>query len=365
MQLPSKTINPDTKIRVRRSLPVPGEILVQRGEKVEALQVVARAEVPRRYRVIDVARLLGRLDGPMEQVMAKGEGEAVKLHEIIAVAKGGLPFFQRPVRAPADGRIAAIGQGWVLLETEAAMVEVQAFINGIVSFVAEGQAVVIEGKGTKIEAACGFGGEACGSLKRLIESPFEPLTAEALDSSVTDAILLGGSSVDEAALRRAEELHVRGIITGSFEAGLLKLDPPVRVRVVATEGFGNLPISPYTFGVLFSLGGKEVSIRGYTPGWQAPEEGPVDEPAVVMATTTRMAPLTLSAAETPPEKPAVVRPGSRVRVTYGHLLGSIGIVASLPDQNQVLESGLSLPGAVVKFDDTSHYIPWANLEQIL
>jgi hypothetical protein len=60
MQLPRITINTESRIVVRRTLPTTGEILVQRGQRVEALDVVARAELPRRYRVVDVARRLAQ-----------------------------------------------------------------------------------------------------------------------------------------------------------------------------------------------------------------------------------------------------------------------------------------------------------------
>ena len=60
MQLPVTTINANTKITIRRMLPVPGAVLVYPGRQVKSLHVVARAEVPSRYRGTDVARQPGR-----------------------------------------------------------------------------------------------------------------------------------------------------------------------------------------------------------------------------------------------------------------------------------------------------------------
>jgi len=69
MQLPVATINPDTKITLQRMLPTPGEVLVQTGQQVTALNPVARATIPSRYRVIDVTRQLGRPQVDMDEVM--------------------------------------------------------------------------------------------------------------------------------------------------------------------------------------------------------------------------------------------------------------------------------------------------------
>jgi hypothetical protein len=364
MQLPGITINTESRIIVRRTLPTTGEILVQRGQRVEALDVVARAELPRRYRVIDVARRLAQPKVDMSQVMRKAKGDPVKVNEIIATARGGLPFLQRSVRAPAAGYIAAIGPGWVLLETERTTVEVQAFINGIVTKIISQREVIIEANGAVIEAACGFGGEAYGRLHRLVDSPFASLQAETLDASVKQTILVGGRSVDEAGLRQAEAMQVRGIIVGSIDASLLNLSPPVKVRVVATEGFGNLPISPYTFGTLTALSGREVSIRGQTPGLTSPNKEAETTPPIILATTSYGSGSSAFPQSADDQQGRQIKVGSRVRITQGKLLGATGHISSLPPEPQATGSGIVAPGAYVTIDEQLHFIPWANLEQV-
>jgi hypothetical protein len=364
MQLPGITINAESRIIVRRTLPTAGEILVQRGQRVEALDIVARAELPRRYRVIDVARRLAQPKVDMRQVMLKAEGEPVKANETIATARGGLPFLQRSARAPAAGYIAVIGPGWILLEIERTTVEIQAFISGIVSKIIPQREVIIEANGAIIEAACGFGGEAYGRLHRLVDSPFTSLEAEALNASVKQTILVGGRSVDEAVLRQAEVMQVRGIIVGSIDASLLNLTPPVKVRVVATEGFGNLPMSPYTFGMLTALSGREVSIRGQTPILPPPNRETETDPPIILATTSYGSGSSAFPQSADDQQGRQIRVGSRVRITQGKLLGATGHIDSLPSEPQSTESGIVTPGAYVIIDDQVHYIPWANLEQV-
>ncbi len=361
MQLPTRTINGNTRIVINRRLPVPGEVLVQRGQKVEALQVIARAELPRRYRVIDVSRQLAQPDVDMEQVLLKAEGDFVKANEPVATTQQGLPFLRRVARAPIAGSIAAVGPGWVLLETERTTIELQAFINGAVTKIIPNRGAVIETSGAVITATCGFGGEAYGPLKRLVHSPFEWLQAEAIDESVKNSIILGGQSVDEELLRVAEEAQVRGIIVGSIDASLMALDPPVKVRVLATEGFGDFSMSPYTFGILGTLNGKEVSIRGNTPSLlSAGGQDPTDELPLVVTSTYRKIDDTTQTAQEDQEADV----GSRVRVTYGLLLGATGIIDSIPAEPQTTAAGVVAPGAYVKIEEKLHYIPWANLEKL-
>lgn len=365
MQLPRRIINPNTKIVITRRLPTPGNVLVQRGQRVEALRTVAQAEIPSRYRMIDVAHQLGRATiEDMEEVMLKEEGEPVEANEPIAAGKGSLPFWQRTVRAPEGGHIAAIGAGWVLLETGQTTFELQAFVNGLVAKIVPRQGVVIESKGVMIEAACGFGGETYGLLKRLVHRPFDSLTAEAIDENAKNAILLGGRTIDEETLYAAEAAKARGIIVGSIDAALLHLDPPVRVRVVATEGFGYIPMAPYTFGILGTLAGQEVSIRGNTPSLFATgSDSPEIEPPIVLATTTRITNTTLPDS-TAHKQPEDIEPGSRVRIIRGSLMGNNGIIDSIPDSPQTSPAGVISQGAYVKINGSSHYIPWANLEEI-
>jgi hypothetical protein len=365
MQLPERRINSQSKVTVRRMLPLAGELLVQRNQTVEASTPVARAQVPHRYHMLDIARQLASPNLDMAEVMLKAEGDVVEANEVIAAVKGGgLSFLQRKVRAPAAGTIATIGQGWVLLETDRTEVELLAFINGIVSRLIPDRGVIIEASGSVVEAACGFGGEAYGPLKRLVNTSFDILSPEVLDDSLKDAIILAGQSVDEEILRRAEEKQIRGFVVGSIDAALLKLDPPVNVKVVATEGFGDLPMSDYTFGLLGTLAGREVSIRGHTPNLlPVTSRASEDYAPVIMATSGKAS--TLAALSTEKEAKRGLVAGSRVRVTRGRYFGASGTVKALPATPQTTEIGLAVPSAQINLPDALAFIPLINLEQIV
>lgn len=363
MQWRKRTINTQTKVSVRRMLPVSGEILVQRGQPVEALTPIAKAEVPRRYHIIDVARQLGRPQVNMEAVMLKAAGEFVQANEVIAQMSSGLPFLQRKVRSPVAGQITTIGLGWVLLETERIEVELLAFINGLVSRLIPDRGVIIEASGAVIEAACGFGGEAYGLLKRVVDTSADTVAPESINDSLKNCILLAGRTIDEEILYRAEEAEVKGLIVGSIDAALLKLDPPSQVRVVATEGFGNMPMSDYTFGILGTLDSREISIRGHTPHILAVNSAaPEDSLPVILATSSKASSL---AALPEKEAKSSLEVGSRVRVVRGPYFGTSGVIKALPANPLANGAGLLVPSAHVSLPNGSPYIPLANLEQLV
>jgi len=369
MQLPKVTINSNSPISIRRLLPVPGEVLVQTGQKVEALTVIGRAEMPSRYRVIDVARPLGQVQLDMAEIIQVAEGDYVEANTVVAAAKGNVPFLQRSVRTPVAGYIAAIGPGWILLETERAEVEVQAFINGVVTRVLGNQGVIIEAEGAMIEAACGFGGEAFGRLKRVVNSPFDVVEPGTLDESASETIILGGRTIDEEMLREAEAWHVRGIIVGSIPASLLELEPPTKVRVVATEGFGDVAMSPYIFGILTSLSRRDVSIRGQSLHQAGKPKGYINQDGPIILATGVPRGSSGSYSVTSPSTKSTGKAeagiGSRVRVIQGKMLGVTGTIESIPLEPQATPAGIISPGTYVKFNNDLLYIPWVNLEQVI
>lgn len=363
MQWHQHVINTQTKVTVRRMLPVAGEVLVQRGQPVEALTPVAKAQVPRRYHIINVARQLAQPQVDMASVMLKAVGDTVQANEVVAQITGGLPFLQRKVRAPIAGQITAIGSGWVLLETERVEVELLAFINGLVSRIIPDRGVIIEASGAVIQAACGFGGEAYGLLKRMVDTSADMIAPESINDSLKNCILLAGRTITEEILYRAEEAEVKGFIVGSIDAALLKLDPPSQVRVVATEGFGNVPMSDYTFGILGTLDSREISMRGHTPHILAVTgTTPEDSMPLILATSSKASSLAALAEK---ETKLSLEVGSRVRVVRGPHFGASGVIKALPPNPLINAAGLVAPSAHVALPNDSLYLPLANLEQIV
>ncbi len=261
--LPHTRISPATRIRIERVLPAPGEILVRTGEQVGAQQKIARIPARGEIRVVDVAQILG-LDTPnMSRVMVKRRGDQVKAGETLAARRGVIPLWHKPCRSPIAGRLTAIGRGWVVIEAESRTVDLLAFVSGEVIAISDQRSVTIETLGTHIVGTCGIGNEAAGFLQMPVKDPAHTLTAEDIELGFNNAILVGGATVSPEALERATQMKVRGIIVGSISASLFDLVPAPPFPIVATEGYGYVPMSSEVFDILRQAEGHEVSISGH------------------------------------------------------------------------------------------------------
>jgi hypothetical protein len=382
-----------TRIRIERTLPASGEILVRTGERVGASRCIARIPVRGEIRVVNVAHILGLNHRDLSRVMVKKRGDRVEAGEILAARRGVLPFLHKPCRSPVAGRLAAIGYGWVAIEAEygkgpaggegaeANTLDLLAFVTGQVSAITNHRSVTIETFGTYIVGACGVGGEGSGVLQVSVQDPTHMLTADDIGMGSNNAILVGGAGVSPETMDRASEMKVKGMIVGGMSASLHDLTPRPPFPIVATEGYGVLPMSPIVFDILKRLEGHEVSISG-----QMSDAWGNSGPTIIIPRTEFHGEDEgeFVADESPIETPQV---GDWVRAVRHPLLGQVGQIVSLSPTPRVVPSGLSLPGAQVAFVDSEHpssqhdttsvqdlatlypsgtlqFVPWLNLERI-
>ena len=132
---------------------------------------------------------------------------------------------------------------------------------------------------------------------------------------------------------------------------------------MATDCFGDIPMSDSTFCILGTLDSREISIRGHTPHILAvPGTAPEDSLPVILATSSKASSL---AALSEKETKSSLEVGSRVRVVRGPYCGVNGVIKALPPKPLTNTAGLIVPGAYFSLPTDSPYIPLANLEQIV
>jgi hypothetical protein len=355
MYYPSATqVTSLTVIKRERLLPVRGEVLTSMGARVEPIDVVARASLGGDLHVVDVGKSLSVKSENLDKYLLKAVGDTVEEGEAIAAKGGGLIPLRRVCRSPVAGRIVAIGSGRVVLESRAKTFELHAHFRGTVVSVMPSLGVVIKTVGALVQGVWGAGGEAQGVLKMLAEDPTEKLVAEAIDIGCHGSIIVGGSSVDEEALERAEQMQVRGLVVGSIGADWGERASDLPFPVIATEGMGQVPMASAVFELLRSNAGREASISGVTRlRW-----GTV-RPEIII-------PLQRRGATPPPQQlGGALEIGAQVRVIRQPYLGSVGQVVSLPSQPRVVNSGARLRGAEVELEGKERvFVPYANLELI-
>ena len=146
-----RRITPLATIRRERLLPVRGQVLVQPGEVVGAVDVVARCMIPGRVRVVDAGRALGVRREQTAKFLRKAVGDTVQADEVLAAPKGLFGRLRPGCRAPVDGQIFAVRDGLVLIEAAPATFELRAHVSGQVTNVMPNLGVVITTSGALLQ----------------------------------------------------------------------------------------------------------------------------------------------------------------------------------------------------------------------
>lgn len=267
-----------TVVEKQRRLPLPGEVLVKEGDRVQAEQIVARTSLPGSVQTVNVAGLLGILPEEIDEAMLKKAGSDVQKDEVIAQSKGFFGLFKSTVKSPITGKIESISKitGQVILREPPIPVQVIAYIDGVVSKVFPGEGVLMKTEGSFIQGIFGIGGETIGELAIAVDGPEKVLTEQDINESFKNKIIIGGSLVTYETLIKARNIGARGVIIGGIEDQDLKKfmgydigvaitgSENVGLTIIVTEGFGKLRMADRTFGLLKTLVGKKASINGAT-----------------------------------------------------------------------------------------------------
>src|SRR6185503_7922060 len=207
--------------RIERRLPYAGEVIVRQGQRVEPEEVVARAFVPGIPQIVNMARALQIAPALVERAMIREVGNKVAQGEVLARSSriGG-----RVCLAPVGGEIVAVDSetGYVTISPDPAEFTLQATVRGLVMEVIPHYGVRIETPAAQIYGAFGFGEERSGVLRLLVTDSADPILPEMIDARSAYAIIIGGSGITAAALRRAVQGQVRGVIVGGVDEAELR-----------------------------------------------------------------------------------------------------------------------------------------------
>jgi len=353
-----------------RRLPLEGEVMVKVGDRVHADQVVARTELPGKIYPVNLANKLGVDAGRLKEFLLKGQGDKVTEGEVIARTNGFLGFFKAEAQAIVSGTIESVSTitGQVIFQADPIPVEVDAYINGKVVNVVEGEGCVVQSAATFVQGIFGLGGETKGIVAMGVQNPTDRLDAAAIDESMAGKIIVGGAYLDLTGLQRAIDVGAAGVVTGGFDYDEIKevLGYEVGVAItggeelgltlIVTEGFGSIQMAPATFDLLKSKVGKRASINGATQ-----IRAGVMRPEVVV---------TFDDEEVPDElvkdpEPVGIGVGDQVRGIRAPYFGSLGKVAGLPVEPVVLDSGSKARVMEVEFENGEvAVLPRANVEAI-
>jgi len=357
-------------VQKQRILPLKGEITVSVGDKVEPETTVARTFLPGSVETKNIAGILSVDPEDIELYLLKKVGETFEKGEVIAQNKGLFGLFKTQIKSSFKGTLESVSKitGQAVLRSEPVPLEIKAYIPGVVKEIYPEEGVLIETWASFIQGIFGIGGERFGRVKFLAESPDSVLDEDKIDESCKDNILIGGGMVTANAIKKAESVGAKGIVTGGIEAldvaEYLGYDIGVAITgsedidltMVVTEGFGHIPMAQKTFELLKKYDGKYASINGATQiraGVIRPEivikqdEPPSEIKEKMMAEMKG------------------IEIGSLVRVIRVPYFGKIGKIVGLPAELKQLESETFARVCEIEFSDgTRATVPRANLEML-
>lgn len=365
---PGLTVAESTVIRKVRRLPLKGEVLVERGQRVKAEDVVAQTELPGEVKPINVVGRLGIAPEELPEIMLKQEGEAIGQNEPFARTKGFFGFFKSEARSPIEGTIESVSKvtGQVIIRGKPTLLQKNAYAEGVIVDIHDEESATVEIRGSFIQGIFGIGGEATGELALAVDGPEDVLDENCLKPEHAGKIVVGGSLVTAEAVKRAIDLGVHGLVCGGlndadlrdflgYELGVaITGEETLGVSIVVTEGFGRIRMAQATFDLLKKRIGKLTSVNGATQ-----IRAGVIRPEVVIP--LEEAP-TGGGAD---DESGILKVGTLIRAIREPFFGRIGKCTALPVELVPLTSETKVRVLEVEFEDgETSIVPRANVELI-
>lgn len=366
---PGLTVTENHIVQKTRQLPLEGVVTVQVGDLVKADDVVAKTSLPGKVFPVNVANQLGVDPGRLTGYMKKGVGDRVTKDELIAETPGIMGFFKSEAKAVVSGTIETISTvtGIVIVQADPIPVEIDAYIDGRVVEVIEGEGCVVQAMATMVQGIFGLGGETKGDIAMAAMSPDDVIGPEHITPDHAGKVVIGGAYVTIAGLKKAVEVGAAALVTGGFDYDEIKelLGYEVGVAItggeelgttlIVTEGFGKIGMAPATFALLQKRVGDRASVNGATQ-----IRAGVIRPEIVVTDDAEIPTERVAAPE-----PVGIAEGDLIRGIRAPWFGRIGTVSGLPVQPIKVGSETTVRVLEVDFGDgDTALLPRSNVERI-
>jgi hypothetical protein len=367
---PGLKVLKESLIKKTRLLPLKGEVVVEKDQRVSPDTIVARTELPGNVQMVNVAGNLNIEAADVDECMLKKPGDNIEQGELLAKSKGIFGLFKTSLKSPTDGTVESISgiTGQVVLREAPIPVEVDAYIESKITEIISEEGVEIEAHGAFIQGIFGIGGERQGVIKVLTSDPSQELTADLITEDCRDKILVGGSFLGLAAFKKANSMEVGGIIVGGYNYQDLKPilgydlgvaitgSEPIHTALIVTEGFGQINMAARTYELLTANEGRIASMNGATQI----RAGVIRPEVIIPLTETER-----TGDDYAPDQITGIEEGSVVRIIRAPYFGVLGKVTGLPAELQQMESGTFCRTAEVELEDGKRVLlPRANLEML-
>ena len=355
--------------RCMRRLPITGEVKVKVGDRVSASDVVAETSLPGNVNPINLANQMSMPPADVMSCMLKKEGDPIAIDEALAETKGLFGMFKSAVKSRFEGTVETISPvtGQVIVRGAPLPVQVQAYIDGEVVSVREGEGCEVEAEVAYVQGIFGVGGETQGTIAMACATHDQELSEDCITAEMKGCIVVGGARMSAEAIQKARDVGAAAVVSGGLDdedlKNLLGYDLGVAITgreelgitVIITEGFGEISMAERTHAMLKAHEGGNASVNGATQ-----IRAGVMRPEIIIP----LAKTPAAEAEQQFEE-GQLEIGRSLRVIRDPYFGLIGEVSALPAEPHVLGSGSKARVLEVKFPSGEKAIvPRANVELI-
>jgi len=341
-----------TVTRRVRALARSGQVLLPVGREVAPTHVVARGPAVSAYHVMRASEALKVTPEKLHEYLLVGEGAEVER---------GMPLLRMPgafgraktYRSPADGTVARVRDGSLVLLRNDRTEEVRAMVRGKVVSIIPDRGVVIEVAGGLVQAVWDSGKNAVGRLHEATGEASERLIMEGVGFEAGGAVVVAGFVDSKDVLESLEEREAKGLVAGSMPAELCMIAKSFSYPIFLTEGIGRRPMADPIFELLQRSEGREVSLltRSHLNRPQ---------PAVII--------IALPSSGAGPQTEAsdsTLQAGAMVRVLGMEDSTVFGRVRKFHAQpRRTLHGGMASGADVMLADGSTVFVPYANLDLI-
>lgn len=339
-----------TSIKRERVLPVAGDVLVRRMQKVSPTDVIVAAPMAPEYVLIDIAQGLRVSSAKADELLQRRSGEDLVKGDIIA---GPVGMFNRVIRAPKSGQVKIAGEGKVLFEAESPTYELQSGMEGTVTNIIPERGAIIETRGALVQGVWGNGKITYGIMQQISSDLLQELVPEQLNIGFRGTIITAGFCRNPNVLEAAGNIPIKGMILGSMSSALIPLAKMADYPIMIIDGFGTKPMNRAAENILNTNKDKNVALNAQI---YDPFQG--NYPEVIVSHTTQTTPEL-------PNETSSLKVGKRVIIVNGLLATRVGQIEEIFPHKRKLPSGISTRVASVSLSgDEIAEIPLTNLEII-
>jgi hypothetical protein len=350
MIAPVVHILPIATIRREQLLPVPGRLVVRKGQHVSATDVVAEAIVNPEHIMLDVTRALGVSTAEADRHILCSTGAQVSKDDVLA---GPIGLVQRVVRSPCDGQVVVAGSGQILLEVSQPPSQLLAGLSGTIVDLVGDRGVVVETAGAIVQGVWGNGKVDYGLLKVMIQDSGEELEAARLDVTMRGAVVLGGHCNQPELLTSAAEISLRALILTSINVELLPLAETMSYPIIVIQGLGRKAMNIDAFKLLSTNDRRDVVVNAVR--W---DRYTGERPDVIIE-------LPASGQPAMPRESEMFSTDQRVHIVRAPYAGKVGTLVTLLPGVSLLANGICTKSAQVRLEQGEEVVvPLANLEVI-